>query len=185
MAFIYPSIIMLKKHIIVVSVIFFAAIAWAFCLFGNDNVDVSASTLESATAKIMHVDFGPAYLRLEQVHPDVTARFLLFCYNGRMHWNAGIVTSPELSISKLKQATKNYLEIDSEEVTNEQGDIDAKAVDSTLWILQSLDNVQVTALKKAHTLGAWTEDGSDFRWGAFMNIENIRGKIISFIQQCK
>lgn len=175
---------MLKKHIIVVSVIFLAAIAWALCSFGNYLYN-PASTLESATAKIIHVDFGPAYLRLEQVHPGVTARFLLSCYNGRMHWTAGIVTTPELSISKLKQATKNYLEIDSEEVTNKLDDIDAKAVDSTLWIFRSLDTVQVTALKKAHTLGAWTEDGSDFRWGAFINIDNIRGEIISFVQQCK
>lgn len=149
------------------------------------NTDNTAQAPESTTAILKPVADGPDYLRLEQVHPEVIARFLLTCYDGRMYWNAGIVTTPELSTLKLKQATKNYLEIDSEEILIAQGDTGAKAVDSTLWILRPLDTVQVNALKKAHTLGAWTEDGSDFRWGAFMDIGNIRSEISSYIDQCK
>ncbi len=147
--------------------------------------DNTAQAPEPTTAILKPVVDGPDYLRLEQVHPEVIARFLLTCYDGQMYWNAGIVTTPEVSTLKLKQATKNYLEIDSEEILIAQGDTGAKAVDSTLWILRPLDTVQVNALKKAHTLGAWTEDGSDFRWGAFMDIDNVRSEISSYIGQCK
>jgi hypothetical protein len=51
--------------------------------------------------------------------------------------------------------------------------------------MRPLDATQVIALKKAHTLGAWTEDGSDFRWGAFMHIGNVRKEINSYLEQCK
>ncbi len=153
--------------------------------FTKTNLDNVAQAPEPTTAILKPVADGPDYLRLEQVHPEVIARFLLTCFDGRMYWNAGIVTTPDLSNLKLKQATKNYLEIDSEEILIAQGDTGAKAVDSTLWILRPLDTDQVTALKKAHTLGAWTEDGSDFRWGAFMHVDNVREEIISYLEECK
>ena len=146
-----------------------------------DESDVS----EPTTAQIKSVDVGPDYLRLEQVHPDVIARFLLTCIDGRVYWNAGIVTTPELSTSVLKKATKNYLEIDDEQLLIALGSTGAKAVDSTLWIMRPLDATQVIALKKAHTLGAWTENGGDFRWGAFMHIGNVRGEIKSYVENCK
>lgn len=144
-----------------------------------------ADSPEPTTAILKPIADGQNYLRLEQVHPEVIARFLLSCFDGRMYWNAGIVTTPELSTSKLKQTTKNYLEIDAEQILIAQGDTAAKVVDSTLWILRPLDTDQVTALKKAHTLGAWTEDGGDFRWGAFMHIDNVRSEISNYVEQCK
>lgn len=170
-----------------IAVVFMALLGGAMVASNltKTNTDNAPQALEPTTAVVITVDYGPAYLRLEQIHPEVIARFLLSCIDGRMHWNAGIVTTPELSTSKLNQATKNYLEIDSEEILIAQGDTGAKAVDSTLWILRPLDTVQVNALKNAHTLGAWTEDGSDFRWGAFMHIDNVRSKISSYIEQCK
>jgi hypothetical protein len=140
---------------------------------------------EPTTAILKPISDGPDYLRLEQIHSTVIARFLLTCIDGRFYWNAGIVTTPELSSSKLKLATKNYLEIDDEQVMIALGSNGAKAVDSTLWIMRPLEATQVIALKNAHTLGAWTESGGDFRWGAFMHIGNVRGEIKSYVDNCK
>jgi hypothetical protein len=136
------------------------------------------------TALLKPVDGGPAYLRLEQEHAEVVARFLLSCIEGRMYWNAGIVTTPELSAAMLEKATRNYLEIDSDEILQAQGSVGAQVAESTIWIFRPLDAVQVNALKKAQTLGAWTENGSDFRWGAFMSIENVRGDINRYVEKC-
>lgn len=162
------------------------ATAFAFINFyGNYVENGQIQSPEPTTVEIKSIDGGPDYLRLEQVHPSVTARFLLFCLEGRMHWNAGIVTTPELSSSKLKLATKNYLEIDDEHILISQHSTQVKAVDSVLWILRPLDAEHVTALRKADVLGAWTEDGSDFRWGAFMHIGGVRKEINNYLEKCK
>lgn len=160
------------------------AVALVVVSVKNDVDKNLADSPEPTTAVVIPVADGPDYLRLEQVHSEVIARFLLTCYDGRMYWNAGIVTTPKLSNSKLKQTTKNYLEIDAEQILIAQGDTAAKVVDSTLWILRPLDTDQVTALKKAHTLGAWTENGGDYRWGAFMHIDSVRGEISNYVDQC-
>ncbi len=147
----------------------------------TDASDVS----EPTTAQIKSVDVGPDYLRLEQIHPEVIARFLFTCIEGRIYWNAGIVTTPELSSSKLKLATKNYLEIDDEQILTSKGASGAEVADSTIWIFRPLEAEHVRALKKAEVLGAWIEDGSDFRWGAFMHIANVRKEINSYVEKCK
>jgi hypothetical protein len=147
----------------------------------SDSTDETQPT----TVELKSVEDGPDYLKLEQVHPQAIARFLLYCFDERMYWNAGIVTTPELSASVLKQATKNYLEIDDEQVLIALGSTGAKTVDSTLWIMRPLDSAQVAALKNATSLGAWTENGGDFRWGAFMHIGNVRGEIKSYVDNCK
>ena len=174
---------MQRKQITIamVTLIFVGLVALYIGSSEKSNKDATEPTM----AVIKPVSEGPDYLRLEQVHPDVIARFLLTCIDGRVYWNAGIVTTPELSASVLNKATKNYLEIDDEQLLIALGSADAKAVDSTLWIMRPLDATQVIALKNAHTLGAWTEDGSDFRWGAFMHIGNVRGEIKSYVENCK
>lgn len=115
--------------------------------------------VEPTTAVLKSVDIGPPYLRLEQVRPEVIARFMLACLEGRIYLSAGIVTSPEMSVSKFEKTTWNYLEIDSNEVLRGQGTNGAEVVDSAIWIIRPLDEGQTAALKKAATLGAWTEDG--------------------------
>lgn len=161
-------------------------IAFTFINFyQHDAKDASVESPEPTTAEIKSIDGGPGYLRLEQVHASVTARFLITCLEGDIYWNAGIVTTPDLSSLKLKRATKNYLEIDDTQILIAQGDVEAKAVDSTLWILRPLDAEHVAALKKADVLGAWIEDGSDFRWGAFMHIGNVRKEINDHLEKCK
>lgn len=174
---------MQRKQITIamVTLIFVGLVALYIGSSEKSNKDAT----EPTTAVIKPVSEGPDYLRLEQVHPDVIARFLLYCFDGRMYWNAGIVTTSELSTSVLKQATKNYLEIDDEQMLIALGSTGAKAVDSTLWIMRPLDDTQVIALKKAHTLGAWTENGGDYRWGAFMHVGNVRGEIKSYVENCK
>ncbi len=144
----------------------------------------SAEKSELTTAVLKVVDYGPAYLRLEQEHPTVTARFLLTCFDGEIHINAGIITTPERSESVMKRMTKNYLEFDSDVILPALKNDAAKAVDSAIWIARPLDPAQVASLKTAAVLGAWTEDGSDFRWGAFMYIDNVRNEINSYLQNC-
>lgn len=171
----------LKKIIIGIFVIIVSSVV-LYRTSEKSSDDASQPT----TAQIKSVDVGPDYLRLEQVHPEVIARFLFTCIEGRVYWNAGIVTTPELSSSKLKLATKNYLEIDDEQILIAQGSTGAEAVDSTIWLFRPLSTEHVTALKKADVLGAWTEDGGNvFRWGAFMHIGNVRKEINSYIERCK
>jgi len=84
----------------------------------------------------------------------------------------------------MEKMTKNYLEFDSEVILPALKNDGAKAVDSALWIARPLDPAQVASLKTADVLGAWTEDGGDFRWGAFMYIDNVRNEINSYLQKC-
>jgi hypothetical protein len=154
-------------------------------LFIGPKQTSNENSPEPTTAVLKPVSDGPDYLRLEQIHSTVIARFLLSCINGNVYWNAGIVTTPELSASKLKLATKNYLEIDDEQVLIALGSAGGEVADSTIWIFRPLGAEHVAALKKANVLGAWTEDGGDFRWGAFMNIDNVRSQINSYLDGCK
>lgn len=144
-----------------------------------------ADPAEPTTAVLKSMDVGPAYLRLEQVRPEVTARFILTCFDGRLYLYAGIVTSPEMSASIFEKTTWNYLEIDSDEVLRGQGTNGAEVADSTIWITRPLDEGQTAALKKAKMLGAWTEDGGDFRWGAFMSIDNVRDEVVEYVDRCR
>lgn len=66
-----------------------------------------------------------------------------------------------------------------------QGTNGAEVADSTIWITRPLDEGQAAALKKAKMLGAWTEDGGDFRWGAYMNIDNVRADVIEYVEKCR
>lgn len=144
----------------------------------------SIETSEPTTAILKVVDYGPAYLRLEQETSSFTARFLLTCFDGEIHMNAGIITTPELSEVVMGKMTKNYLEFDSEVILPALKSDGTKAVDSAIWIARPLDPAQVASLKTADVLGAWTEDGSDFRWGAYMHIDNVRNEINSYLQNC-
>ena len=90
-----------------------------------------------------------------------------------------------MSASIFEKTTWNYLEIDSDEVLRCQGTNGAEVADSTIWITRPLDEGQTAALKKAKMLGAWTEDGGDFRWGAFMSIDNVRDEVVEYVDRCR
>ena len=145
----------------------------------------SDSQPEPTTARLKSIDDGPVYLRLEQIRPEVITRVLLTCMEGRMYMNGGIVTTPDLSSSMLGKATENYLEIDADEILRAKGTDGAQVAESTIWIFRPLDEKQTVALKTASLLGAWTEDGGNFRWGAYMNVENVRGEIAQYVERCK
>ena len=168
----------------VIAVLFLITIAVSapFQKLGENSPDDS---IEPTTAVLKSLDVGPAYLRLEQVRPEVTARFILACLEGHLYLYAGIVTSPEMSVSVFEKTTWNYLEIDSDEALRGQGTNGAEVADSTIWITRPLDESQTNALKMASTLGAWTEDGGDFRWGAFMSIDNVRAEVIEYVEKCR
>lgn len=144
----------------------------------------SAEASEPTTAVLKVVDYGPAYLRLEQENSTVIARFLLTCFDGQVHLNAGIVTTPERSQLVMKKMTKNYLEFDSEVILPAFKNDGAKTVDSAIWVARPLNVAQVKSLKTADVLGVWTEDGSDFRWGAYMHVDNVRNEIHSYLKSC-
>jgi hypothetical protein len=178
-----------KKKTIYVSVAVFVFLM-LITIFVTDPFQKSPASdldggVEPTTAVLKSVDIGPPYLRLEQVRPEVIARFMLACLEGRIYLSAGIVTSPEMSVSKFEKTTWNYLEIDSNEVLRGQGTNGAEVVDSAIWIIRPLDEGQTAALKKAATLGAWTEDGGDFRWGAFMSVDGVRDDVISYVEKCR
>ena len=175
---------MRSKTKILCSIAFVCIAATAIYIGAKNELISSSEKSEPTTADLKVVDYGPAYLRLEQEHPTVTARFLLTCFDGEIHLNAGIVTTPELSESVMGKMTKNYLEFDSEVILPALKNDGAKAVDSALWIARPLNPAQVASLKTADVLGAWTEDGSDFRWGAYMHIDNVRGEISKYVDQC-
>jgi len=167
------------------SLIAFVCIAATAIYIGVESEPISQTEKSEPTTAILKVvDYGPAYLRLEQETSSFTARFLLTCFDGQVHMNAGIVTTPELSEFVMKKMTKNYLEFDSEVILPALKNDGAKAVDSALWIARPLAPTQVASLKSADVLGAWTEDGSDFRWGAYMHIDNVRKEIHSYIENC-
>ncbi len=179
----------MKKKAIYISVAVFVVLVLITIFVTDPFQKFPASdfdgSVEPTTAVLKSVDVGPAYLRLEQVRPEVIARFMFACLEGRIYLAAGIVTSPEMSLSKFGKTTWNYLEIDSDEVLRGQGTNGAEVVDSAIWITRPLDEVQTASLKKATTLGAWTEDGGDFRWGAFMTIDNVRDDVIRYVEKCR
>ncbi len=179
----------MKKKTIYISAAVFVFLLLITIFVADPFRKLTASDLdgvvEPTTAVLKSVDIGPPYLRLEQVRPEVIARFMLACLDGRIYLSAGIVTSPEMSVSKFETTTWNYLEIDSDEVLRGQGTDGAEVVDSAIWIIRPLDEEQTAALKKATTLGAWTEDGGDFRWGAFMSIDGVRDDVISYVEKCR
>jgi hypothetical protein len=175
---------MLSKIKILFSIVFVFIAATAIYIQTTSEPISSTEKSEPTTAVLKVVDYGPAYLRLEQEHPTVTARFLLTCFDGEIHMNAGIITTPELSEVVMGKMTKNYLEFDSEIILPALKNDGTKAVDSAIWIARPLDLAQVASLKTADVLGAWTEDGSDFRWGAFMYVDNVRSELNEYIEKC-
>ncbi len=183
------GLISVKKKTIYISAAVFVFVLLITIIVTDPFKELSASDLDGAveptTAVLKSVDVGPPYLRLEQVRPEVIARFMFACLEGRIYLAAGIVTSPEMSLSKFGKTTWNYLEIDSDEVLRGQDTNGAEVVDSAIWITRPLDEVQTASLKKATTLGAWTEDGGDFRWGAFMTIDNVRDDVIRYVEKCR
>jgi len=170
------------KKFLLVSVGLAFGVGIAFSLVNTNNYKAGAD-FEPTTATLKPVEDGH-YLRLEQVHSQVVARFLFSCIEERMYWNAGIVTTPELSASKLAEATNNYLEIDSAKILPALRKDGAEVSESTIWIFRPLDPQQIAAIKRAKTLGAWIENGSDFRWGAFMYIDNVRNELNEYIEKC-
>lgn len=151
----------------------------------NNRSIFSSNNPDLPTANLIEVDFGPPYLRIEQIHQEATARFLIACVDGKLHWSAGIVTNPQVSSFHFKNAIRNYLEIDSTEILVEDKNKGASVINSALWINRYLDKTHISRLKTARTLSAWTEDGSDFRWGSHIEINKIQSEINKFIEKCK
>ena len=143
----------------------------------------STNGKESTTAELKLM--GPnAYLRLEQVTDLVTSRVLLVCEEGQLYLSGGIVTTPELSSAKAAGATRNYLEFDADEVLPMPGTQGMRVVDSVLWIDRPLSALQINKLIRADLIGTWTENGGNFRWGAFMDVSKVKGKIRDYASNC-
>lgn len=125
------------------------------------------------------------YLRLEQQLADVTTRVLIACDAPRkLSLAGGIVTTPELTTTKGAYVQRSYLEFDDSEVQPVAGSAGVHPADSTLWVKRVLTSQDVATLLLAKNLGIWTEDGSDFRWGATMDLTGTQSKIAEFASNC-
>jgi hypothetical protein len=128
---------------------------------------------------------GRPYLRLEQVHHDVTSRLILFCESGQVSVGAGIVTSPESSRAHASEAARSYLEFDAQEVLAVAGEAGAEASDSTLWLYRDLSARQLEALRATTILGIWVENGGPMRWGAMMDLKPVQPNLAYFVENCR
>ncbi|MDH1691414.1 hypothetical protein [Acinetobacter junii] len=124
------------------------------------------------------------YLKLEQVHSDVTSRVLFMCENNRASMLAGIVTTPELSADKQAGLARSYLETESGELLVSQGRAGTSAKDSVLWLDREPTNSDLLKILQANQLGIWTENGGPMRWGATIDLRPAREKLIYFIKNC-
>lgn len=148
-----------------------------------ESLGFSNNGVEPTTAEIK-LTGRRAYLRFEQVRDKVTTRLLLNCIEGGVAIMAGIVTNPEVSVSKRDGATRNYLDLDGEEVLPMPHASGMSVVESTLWIERSLSAGYTRKLLDAEIVGAWTENGGPFRWGAFIDLKKVRPKLKEFVSNC-
>ncbi|MCF6346322.1 MAG: hypothetical protein L3J00_07625 [Thiomicrorhabdus sp.] len=125
-----------------------------------------------------------AYLKLEQSRRDVLARVLLACKERKVTVNAGIVTTSELSIHKQSSLVRNYLETSSGELLSRSGSSGTSVSGSVLWIHREPESTELTKIIETDVLGIWTENGSNFRWGAVIDLQTVRVKIRDFAKNC-
>lgn len=128
---------------------------------------------------------GRPYLRLEQTHHDVTSRILLMCDSSGYSILAGIVTDPETSLSMRGTAARNYLELDRREFLPMAGDVGMSVQDSVLWIDRDLSDEQMSAIESASEIAMWLDGHGAMRWGASLDLQNVRTELSYFLQNCR
>lgn len=128
---------------------------------------------------------GHMYLRLEQIHHNVTARILIHPGVDNFAVTAGIVTTKELTATKALAPTRNYLELDWDELLPLEGPEGVYAEDCTIWITRSISIDMMTTLLRSETMGIWLENGGPMRWGAMIDLAPVRSAITDFVDGCR
>jgi len=135
------------------------------------------------TADIKMVGRRP-YLRLEQARSEVTTRVLLLCLDHKLTLGGGIVTDEAVTRAKARRVTRSYFEFDGAEVLPVSGTAGVTPSGPVLWVRRELDENAIRHLLKARRLLVWTENGSDFRWGAPIDLFPVRSHIDGYIRAC-
>lgn len=128
---------------------------------------------------------GIPYLRLEQVHHNVTARILILCASNGYSVLAGIVTNPDEAQSKWHGAARNYLELDWNEFLPNSNNVGLWAEGSVLWIDRDVSSDQIETIIAANEIGVWVDSVGPLRWGATLDLRDVRTDIRYFLQNCR
>lgn len=147
------------------------------------SLGLSNNGANPTVAEIKMVGAYP-YLKLEQIHNNVTTRILFNCLNNQISLMAGIVTTPDLSRENRLGLARHYLETDSGELLVAQGQTGTLVIDSVLWLQRPPSNSDLLELLKTNQLGVWTENGGPMRWGATIDVRPARQKMDHFIRNC-
>jgi hypothetical protein len=138
---------------------------------------------QPTTAEIKLAGMQP-YLRLEQVHHDVTTRVLILCHQRQIEGMFGIVTNREITASRYATTNKSYLAFDDVERLVSFGQTGLRAEDSVLWVRRPLNRADLALLGRTRSLEVWTENGGAFRWGGNIELSDVQSDIARFVAGC-
>lgn len=126
------------------------------------------------------------YLKLEQVTSRSTARVLMLCADKTIFLRYGIVTDQRSAtdMSDPSWLKRSYLEFDSETKFPVNGVTGIKTSDATIWIDRQLTVSDVQGMLRAKEIDGWLDGFGALRWGAQMDLSNIRPSIINYAKQC-
>lgn len=124
------------------------------------------------------------YLRVEQEHHDVTARALFLCEASRLRILFGIVTDPTSSAMIAENQRRSYLELDSVEFLEIQGNTGGRANDSVVWIEREVGRSGLLRFLSATEVGGWIDGFGAVRYGATLQLPSVRSAISDFASQC-
>jgi hypothetical protein len=149
------------------------------------STNATAQVKQGKTTAEIKMNGLVTYLKVEQVKSDATARVLFNCNQGVVFVAAGIVTTAELSSEKNSSLVRNYLEINqAQELLVSTDKASSAANGSTLWLFRNLSASNLIEIIQADSLGIWTEDGGDKRWGVALDLRPARKKIADFSKNC-
>lgn len=138
----------------------------------------------ATTAEIKIVDMLP-YLKLEQAHHDVTARMIVICVAGTVGLQFGIVTSAQDNSGKAEWSKRTYIELGDKELQPISGAAGMSTNDATVWIERELSAREVALLRSAPHVSGWVDGFGALRWGATLNLINVKHDLAGYLDQCR
>ena len=134
-------------------------------------------------AEIKLIDLRP-YLRIQQDFHNVTTRVLFNCDANRLSVSFGIITDPETSGMIMSFPKRSYLELDHKEFLVLDAGNGAEAADSAVWITRDLTPQTLLQLANANRIDGWVDGSGAVRWGARLDVPDVRNEITNFAKQC-
>ena len=129
------------------------------------------------------IDLRP-YLRIQQDFHNVTTRVLFNCDANRLSVSFGIITDPETSGMIMSFPKRSYLELDHKEFLVLDAGNGAEAADSAVWITRDLTPQTLLQLANANRIDGWVDGSGAVRWGARLDVPDVRNEITNFAKQC-